>query len=273
MATKAQARAFLEEVVCKPGVMPRTARQYHMRFLTSDATHVNMLGFNVDMKPFEGKVVDANDDFVVIKETKKVNFLVADKRLLASIPDIGSTVLITPYARRGFDGMRIDTPRQHGRFTTITIGESKSELPLDVGTLQSSYLKDMIGQIYKLKCPDGQRNLSNALVDLCADHNVLPSDGFSYRDPADKDCVSIKPAICVTVKNQRENGSLVIEYDRSMDYYSVILRNTGCEEVARRDNVAFDELAATVVEIADDGLWQFAKVETVKAAPKQKKAA
>src|SRR3546814_2389408 len=58
---------------------------------------------------FDGKVVAANDDAIVVK-LKPSEFAVLDPHLVTTVPSEGAKVHVQPYARRRFDGLRADTP-------------------------------------------------------------------------------------------------------------------------------------------------------------------
>ncbi|MDI6954462.1 GTPase, partial [Escherichia coli] len=62
------------------------------------------LGFAFDPQPFDGKVVAANDDAIVVK-LKPSEFAVLDPHLVTTVPSEGAKVHVQPYARRRFDGL------------------------------------------------------------------------------------------------------------------------------------------------------------------------
>jgi len=249
---------------------PSNARRYSYRVMTDGAAIANAFGFQVDLKPAEGKVVAINDNWVVVK-TARTEFFVALRDLLRAIPEIGETVCITPYHRRRFDGKLIGTPDESVsgglRCSTIILGDSSSRIPLDVSTLKSGYLKEMVNQVDKMPAGDGIRNIANALVDAGGDSPAL----LSYQDPEDEDCIATPPSLEFAINTKKFQGSLFIEYDRAMDYYNVFLKSGGMV-MSRHENVDFTSLGQVVLDLVDDGEWKFAKVEVLKKAPKKKAA-
>lgn len=265
---KNEARDWLYEIV-NP-FLPGNARRYTFKIMTGEI-QTSSLGFQVDMAPAEGKVVAENDKWLLIK-VGRIEFFVASKDLLQSIPEIGSTVLITPYHRRRFDGKEVGAPdvTESGngfRCQSFRLGDDNSRIPLDKDQLQSSFLRDMVNQIEKLPVGDGVRNIGNALVDAGGANPGLSG----YKDPSDHDAAVVPPSIGFNIDTQKFKGALVVEYDRSMDYYNVLLLDNG-EEVKRVENVDFTTLGAVVIDLVDDGLWKIATVEILKKAPKKKAA-
>ena len=271
MASKESGKEFIQSVIGKH--LAANVRRYKYLVFNGSA-HNTELGYQADAKPFEGTVVDADETWILIKQSR-ADFAVAEKALLETVPEVGTKVLLTPYARRQYDGTRIDAPKEDASgtpgifFSTIIIGESRSRIPVDVQKLRSSYLKDMIDQIYRFKCPDGVRNLSNALVDFGGQHPEF----FGVIDPPDNDCLRERPAIKVAVNNQKAtNGCLTIEYDRVLDAYDISLLSNG-NEIRWVESVFFDDLAVVCCDMADDGQWKTIKVKVLKSASKPRKKA
>jgi hypothetical protein len=263
---KNAAREWLQSII---GLhTAKNIRNYSFHILAGEAA-VSKLGFQVDLKPAEGKVVDQNEDWLCVK-TASNKFFIAIKTLLSSVPEIGSTVRITPYHRRRFDGKEVGAPDEShdGFFTcqTFTLGDSNSRIPVDKKSLQSSFLLDLIGQIEKLPTPDGLRNLGNALVDAGGEKPAV----LGFKDPSDDECCDVRPAIEFAIDTLKFKGSLVIEYNRGLDYYDIVLLQDGVEQ-KRVEDVDFMSLSGVVVDLVDDGMWKIAKVEILKAV-KAKKA-
>jgi len=265
---KDEARGWLYGIAGK--YLPSNARQYTFKTMSGEV-HTSSLGFQVDIAPAEGKVVDENDDWLLVK-VGRTEFFIASKVLLQSIPEIGSTVRITPYHRRRFDGKEVGAPdvtdSGNGfQCQSFRLGDDNSRIPLDKAQLQSSFLRDMVNQIEKLPVGDGVRNIGNALVDAGGANPGLAG----YKDISDYDAAVVPPSIGFNIDTQKFKGVLVVEYNRSMDYYNILLLDNG-EEVKRVEDVDFTTLGAVVIDLADDGLWKIATVEILKKAPKKKSA-
>jgi hypothetical protein len=267
LSKESEGREFLKQVAGNH--LPARVYRYRLSVVCEGSDPTNVFGMAADHSPTEGKVVESVDEWLIVKE-KRAKFGVFQKNILASIPEIGDSVRITPWARRGFDGRRLDEPKaQENGTTVVMLGETKSRIPMDVEKFQSSYLKDLIDQIYHLKCPDGVRNLSNALVDF----GGANPEFLGVIDPPDSDCIREKPAVKVAVNSDKaKNGCLTIEYDRGIDAYDVSLLSDGIE-VARHETIFFDDLAKVCCDLCDDGKWKLAKVEVLKKAKPVRKVA
>lgn len=267
---KDDAVAWLRTVVSNH--VASNARRYTMQVI-ADESAVGALGQQVDQKPAEGKVVDGNDDWLLVKAGRS-EFAIVEKALLTDIPGIGSTIRVTPYHRRRFDGKLVGTPEESksesGLFRTQTflIGDSDSRLPLDTEKLQSSHLKDMVNQIKALKTGDGIRNIGNALVDAGGDSPAL----LGWNDPSDDQAAITPPSLTFAINTLKFQGALMIEYNRAIDYYELVLTRDG-KEVKRVTDIDFMSLGERIVDLVDDGKWRIPKVEMLKAAPKAKKQA
>lgn len=249
--------------------LPRTARSYKHQSYIGEVNHSG-LGFQVDLQPFTGKVVELNEDWVVLKERGAV-FMIVDRNLMKEIPELNSTITLTTYARRHFNGTRLDAPKVEVSESGYTsnlymLGKSNSDIPFGDYNLQSPFLKDMVDQIYQLKCPDGIRNLSNSLVDMGGENPSL----MHFCDPEDKMIIETPPSLTFAVNTKKLKGSVMISYDRAMDYYDVVFRNELGLIVGEVNNVCVINLAECVCTFVDDGEWKFATFEVVKKAPKVK---
>lgn len=269
MPNKSEAQAYLQSVAIRH--VPSNARQYNWRCYNGERSVSSGLGFQIDLSPVDGKVVEKNADWLVVK-IARTEFFVASVELLDVVPDIGDTVHIEPYARRGFDGIRLDAPKKidYGNgvvMQSFTLGENISHLPIDKKKLQSEYLKQLIDQVERLDSPDGVRKLCQVLVDAGAYLGPV-----TYHDPADSDCIAVPPSLNFVVKTDKFDGVLQIAYDRGIDYYHVNLFQDD-HRVHQLVDIAFTELASTILDLVDDGKWRLAKVTVTKRAKPVKKAA
>ena len=99
------------------GHVPRNVRSFKYRVF-DDQPQSSTLGFTIDPQPFDGKVVAANDDAIVVK-LKPSEFAVLDPSLVTAVPSEGTKVHVQPYARRRFDGLRADTPEERTEYTIV----------------------------------------------------------------------------------------------------------------------------------------------------------
>ena len=98
------------------GHVPSNVRSFKFNIFDGQPK-VSTLGFHIDPKPFEGKVIATTDDAIVVK-TGRAEFAVLDRALVTEVPDEGVKVQVEPYARRRFDGLRADTPEEETAFTS-----------------------------------------------------------------------------------------------------------------------------------------------------------
>lgn len=270
-ATKSEAKSWLHNVVINH--LASNARRYSAAVYNTEPSINSTLGLQFDLQPAEGKVVDENEIWCLIK-TERAHFFVCEKALMEMVPDVGSTVRVTPYARRGFDGFRLDTPKKQDAgngvmIQTFVIGETRSKLPIDVDSLKSEFLKDMIHQVEELKAPDGVRRVCQVFVDAGADQGPV-----SFKDPSDEEVIAMPPSLQFRCNTKKHDGWVNLVYDRAMDYYKVqLVEHDTWAVVQEVDNVDFTSLAEVVVDLIDDGQWQIAKVEVLKAAPRKVKKA
>lgn len=267
MLTKEDAKAWLKTVVSTH--VPSNAKSYRYKVYTEERNENSSLGIQVDLSPQEGKVIDLTDEWCLVK-TGRTEFFVCARHLLASVPEIGSAVKITPYARRQFDGRRLDEPDRTVRDGVVShafhIGRTTSTLPIDKAALRCEHLVEMIRQVEEMKAPDGVRRLSQALIDAGA-----LTGPVAYKDPVDEDIIAVPPTLQFRVASKKFDGQLNIVYDRAGDAYRVQLVEPNTAAVVKEvDFVYFSNLAETVIELVDDGSWKIAQVEIIKAAPKRR---
>lgn len=262
--SKESGREWLKEVAATH--TPRNTRSYKFRIYNGETT-INAFGLQSDLSPVEGKLVEVSEDWVAIKIGRTEFFLCA-RELMDRVPEIGATVRVTPYARRQFDGTRLDAPKieTHGthQVTIMKIGERVSPIPIDKGSLKSQYLKDMIEQIEQLPAPDGVRTIAQMLIDAGA-----ATEPVLFEDPEDCDVVSKPPTLEFRIASEKWNGYLQVIYDRAMDYYWVQLTEPAKAKVeVDIKDVDFTSLGEVISSLVDDGIWRIAKVEILKPAPR-----
>lgn len=247
----------------------RNIRNFNYRILDNSVGD-NAFGIAIDPKPFEGKIVEYTEQFMLIKTGRK-EFAVVDLTYVTDKPAIGSKVMVTPYARRHFNGKRIDEPKvEHETLPTGTVitkthlllGGETTKLP--VPEVKCPELAEMINQLQELTAPDGLRKLAHVLVDAKA-------TDFSVVDPLPSQIINTPPTVSFKVATQKFKGNVAIQYDRIMDAYTIQLKQLN--QLARRiDNIYFDELGQHLVDLIDDGNWQKIEIVIVSNAKKSKVA-
>jgi len=220
---------------------------------------VSALGFHVDPKPFEGKVVATTDEAIVVK-TGRAEFAVLDKALVTDVPDEGDKVQVAPYARRRFDGLRADTPEESTEFTAggqaytvkrLILGSAPAKLP--IAEPQCPELQELVRQLEQLPAPDGFRRITHLLVDAGA-------RDFTVVDPSPGNIIATPPAIGFSVASAKFQGRATVLYERGLDTYAVELHRDG-ELVERVDEVFFDILGQVLERLIDDGSWRLIRVQ------------
>lgn len=267
MLTKEQARTWLQSVVINH--LARNVNNYKFTPYVGGPTE-NTLGLMSDLQPQEGKVVEVSDDWCLLK-TDRARFFVIDRQLLESTPEVGATVVITPYARRQFDGRRADAPTEEISngvvFQRFTIGRVTTHLPIvNRENLRCPELIETIKLIEDQMTPDRCRSLSQALVDAGAAGHPI-----GYKDPLPSEIIAMPPSLQFRVSTKKFQGNLNIVYDRAGDHYVVQLADPNTAEIVKQVDMVFTpDLASTVVDLIDDGAWRIAKVQVTKPAPKRR---
>lgn len=220
---------------------------------------VSTLGFHIDPKPFEGKVIARTDEAIVVK-TGRAEFAVLDRGLVTEVPDEGAKVHVEPYARRRFDGLRADTPEEETAFTVdgkpytvqrFVLGSAPAKLPIPQPRCPE--LQELIQQLEKLPAPDGFRRITHLLVDAGA-------RDFTWVDPLPGDIIATPPSIGFTVTTAKFQGHVTVLYECRLDRYEVELHRDG-ELVERIGAVFFDALGETLERLIDDGNWRRIRVQ------------
>ena len=240
------------------GHVPSNARTFKFNIFDGQPK-VSTLGFHIDPKPFEGKVIATTDEAIVVK-TGRAEFAVLDRALVTEVPDEGAKVQVEPYARRRCDGLRADTPEEETAFTSdgkpytvqrFVLGSAPTKLPIPEPRCPE--LQDLIQQMEQLPAPDGYRRITHLLVDAGA-------RDFTWVDPLPEDIIATPPAISFTVATAKFQGHVTVLYERGLDLYAVELYRDG-ELIERVDEVFFDSLGGTLERLIDDGNWQRIRVQ------------
>jgi hypothetical protein len=231
--------------------------------------NVSALGLEFDPKPVSGKVVEINDDLVLFK-TARTEFFVASKVLLDVVPALGDTCSVEPYARRRWDGARLDAPvhSDAGGYTVVThiLGETRTRLPIDASKLACPELRDMIDVLERERV-DGQRTVVQMLLDAGAS-----SAPIFVQDPSPQDIVDRPPMLRFRVDTAKHRGYIAVRYIRVGDYFEVAvldnelldLSSATCFVVVK----GLSDIGGVLLEAIDDGSWRMAKVTVLKRAPR-----
>lgn len=245
------------------GHVPSNVRSFKFNIFDGQPK-VSTLGFHIDPKPFEGKVIATTDEAIVVK-TGRAEFAVLDKALVTDVPDEGAKVQVEPYARRRFDGLRADTPEESTEFTAggqaytvkrFILGSAPAKLP--IAEPQCPELQELIHQLEQLPAPDGFRRITHLLVDAGA-------RDFTVVDPSPSNIIATPPAIGFTVASAKFQGRVTVLYERGLDTYAVELHREG-ELVERVDEVFFDTLGQTLERLIDDGTWRLIRVQRLSGS-------
>ncbi|MAY01981.1 MAG: GTPase [Gammaproteobacteria bacterium] len=235
------------------GHVPRNIRRFKFNIFDGQPK-VSTLGFHIDPRPFEGKVIATTDEAIVVK-TGRAEFAVLDRALVTAIPEEGAKVQVQPYTRRRFDGLRADTPEERTEYngdgrpyvvTTHVLGSAPAKLPIPQPRCPE--LQELIDQLEQLPAPDGFRRVTHLLVDAGA-------RDFTWVDPLPNDIIKTPPAISFTVATSKFEGQVTVLYERGDDLYAVELHRNW-ELVERVDEVFFDMLGETLERLIDDGSWR-----------------
>lgn len=251
-----------------PKHVGKNCRKYSWGRLLFGLT-VGSWGFTFDKDAFEGVLVEANDDFSLIKVSTN-KFEVVDNNVCPGIKgiDFGSKVKITPYHRKRFNGSLLGTPVSNGNgSSTWAVGEDKSYLPFDKKLAKTLQLKEMLTQLEVLKKEGDYRTTVQMLIDAGANES-----NFSVNNPEEDDIISSPPAVTFGIEVGEFKGSIEIAYDRASDDYTIRKFDVSGTVVRSQEMVYFDEVPQVVESFIDDDSIKFAKIEVIKAV-KLKKAA
>lgn len=244
-------------------------------------THHNSLGGVSYLTPKEGKVVDANDTFTLVKVALS-EFCVVATHLLDQSVSIGDKIALSFYQLRRFDGSLADGSGDpsNGWGRTIMLTGAKTQFPVkwedrhlginerfaeQYTPIGNPYLRDLIEQMERLTIDGGLRCVANVLIDAGA-------TDLSFNDPHEEDSSISPPAIRCHVNTGKHRGGVEIGYDRASDTYFVETKADDAT-VDRRENVHFNELGETLIDLIDDRSWIKANVTLLKPAPKKRTAA
>jgi hypothetical protein len=252
-------RAQMPELV--RNFVPKNCRGFDCRVFDGTPAQ-SAMGFFVDPKPFAGQVVVLTSEAVIVKnEGKRNQFAVLDRDLVTPVPEVGAKVEVAPYARRRFDGLRADAPKEETRVgsdgqpyvvQSYLRGDASAKLPIPEP--RCSELRQLIEQLEESPAPDGFRRITHLLVDAGA-------RDFTWVDPELEDMIATPPEIAFTVSTAKFSGRVTIRYERGLDVYAIELSHDDGEIVERADCVFYDTLGHELERLIDDGSWKRIRVQ------------
>jgi len=274
MNTKARAQEWMKSTWSKHS----SARSCQWRGYYGESV-TNSLGLSADIAPVEGKVVDQNDEFWLLKLGRASEFFVLSKALCKQELEIGSTVKVSAWSRVDWDGHPFWMPRvsNEGGFqrSTMIIGKTTTELPIDKKSIKCEELKEMARVIEHEKA-DHLRTIAQVLLDAGAVNTPIVVKDVEE----DGDIIANQPKLVFVVSSKKHQGTIAFIYDRGLDAFTVSLRDSQGVEVQKADCLfitpdGISEIGKTVISMIDDGEWINAKIEVLKPAKpvKAKKAA
>ena len=229
----------------------------------------NRLGYSVDRKPVEGRVVYVSPELVVVRHGAKAEFSAIDTCLLPAEMTLveGDKVRVRPYARRRFDGTYLYEPvkNKDGSYT-FCIGDNKSTLPIDKTTIQSEYLLNLMDLLERGKS-SSYRTIAQVLIDAGA-----CLEPVQYNDPDEETLVKYPPALTFRIESRKLSGYHTVFYDRGADYYGVKILDSCGTIIDTVDDVDFSALAEVIEDFVDDGTWMIAHIEILGKPGKNRKA-
>lgn len=226
MSMKDQAAAWLRSVVSRH--VAANIRRFTWRTYVNEIRH-NMLGGVTYLSPAEGKVVDHNDQFTLVKTGPK-EFDVILTSLLTAPVNIGDKVRIEYHELRRFDGKLADGSEDVSPdgIRTVILGRVETYFPVkwedryleganerlstDWKTIQNPYLRDLITQMEQIPIDGGKRRVVHVLIDAGA-------KDLRFTDPPEDS--TERAGVTATVSTKRFRGQVEISYDCGIDYYCV----------------------------------------------------
>lgn len=249
--------------------LPDNCRQYKWGMCDNQPGET-MFGVKRELPPFDGKVIHISQAAIYVKVKRNI-FYAVDAGLVSMLPAVGDTVRVTSYARRHFDGTRLDAPRMETytlpdgttyQSKVMTIGHVKTELPVSHEKYGCYELNELIEQLECLPAADGFRSISQMLCDAGA-------KAFEVIDSSPENIIKMPPRIRFSVDNHKHSGQVEVIYDRGMDTYRVELL---CAEhvVESIRDVYFDDLGHVLGQLVDDGSWNQIGIEILARAKSSK---
>ena len=197
---------------CAP-LLPEGVGTYRVRMLRNANNVHPTLGVAIAPPTLEGRFVHLGDSFGVLQEGTD-RFTVFDSCMLGlTAPPLHSTIRLTPYRARDFDGVSLyELPVSERNGNSTLLGKRRCVPPVDP---QSDFLKNLVEQLAHMPAPDRIRTIAESLVDAGSRRS-----GVSLQeDPAEG-----LYSITFTVNSGVFDGKLTISYlhGKDLDRKSVV---------------------------------------------------
>lgn len=222
----------------------------------------NTIGARVDHLPFTGVAVHADQVMSIVLDDQG-DFIVIDNTVLPQSLQVTSRVTVTPYARRHFNGARVDgmfDPLEHAdgnvhKLPVKLVGSMASKIP--VAEPKSDEGKHMLDFIHRARCPDGVRVLSNLLVDIGASN-------LAFLEGVDK------MALVFDCNTSSFNGRIQLSMTYTMQDFCLemfTVLTSGDEKLQHKhESVSPDDLPTVMSVLLCDGSWKKAHVQVHSSA-------
>lgn len=277
MSLQDKAREWIKTVVANH--LGKNIRRYHWSTYVGELRH-NTLGGVSYLQPIEGTVVDANEQFTLVK-TGLSNFCIILSALLSEPVAIGAKIAVKFYQLRRFDGSLADGSEDRSINGTRVMALTGAETIFPVKwedrylginekfkdayrEIQNPYLRDLITQMESIPVNGGMRRVVNVLVDASA-------KDLDFVDPPEEKSAETAPAIRARVETKKFVGGVEVFYDRAADTYGIRLTpEQPDKDGLLMTDIYFDELGDALQLCIDDESWMEAKVTILKPARKVK---
>jgi hypothetical protein len=257
------------------GHVPRNVRSFKYRVF-DDQPLSSTLGFAIDPQPFDGKVVAATDDAIVVK-LKPSEFAVLDPNLVTTVPSRrrqGACPTLCPSSlRRTARGHAGGHHRED--FGRHAVHHHEAHPRLGAGqAAHSRAAVHGVGPAHRAVGGDAGARSGSGASPTCWWMPVRRD--FTWVDPTPSKIIETPPAISFTVSTAKFEGRVTILYDRGGDTYVVELHRQNGESVElvdRHDEVYFDMLGEVLERLIDDGRWRQIDVSILDAKAARKRQA
>ncbi len=247
-------------------LLPDNQRQYTWS-LVSKKLGVNALGYRTEHDPFSGTVVDTQDRYTIV-QSAPTHFVLIEACVLREPMEVGQRVTITPYARRHFDGTRVKDGATETTANGLMIskfGASTSRIPVDEPT--SGLGQHLLETLFRLRCPDGVRVLSNFLVDIGASN-------FAFIEPDSQDpAQSSDLQLVFDCSVSSFSGRVTVGLEQELEEFYIEMHRVSPDEpealVHRCASIRFESLAEVLTTLLGDDQWQYAHVDLSATADRE----
>lgn len=210
-----------------------------------------------DPEPFIGEVIDYNPQFMFIKVEPLV-YRAVYILFATDIPEVGSKVKITPYARRHFNGERTDS------YLNSLKSEEEIRLAqwyrqdyafLPIKNVTNPLIQSIIDGIEGMKAPDDFRTIAEMLVDANASNFEIVESGLDKN-------ANVLPGIKFQVNSPKFTGELFISSNPDATYFNLQASQKGTI-VINETSFWRRELGKRVASIIDDQSWRKTIIEVL----------